>query len=65
MPKALKDGQIFDPQSGAWTPISKPSPAFDYVKGDVGSWMLPDGRVLLGGMVAPRPRSGTRPTTAG
>ena len=48
-PKALKDGQIFDPQSGAWTPISKPSPAFDYVKGDVGSCMLPDGRVLLGG----------------
>jgi hypothetical protein len=48
-PKALKDGETFDPQTGAWTPISKPSPAFDYVKGDVGSCMLPDGRVLLGG----------------
>ncbi len=47
-PKALKDGQTFDPQTGAWTAISKPSPAFDFVKGDVGSCVLPDGRVLLG-----------------
>lgn len=48
-PKSRKDGQVYDPQTDSWTAISKPSPQFDYVKGDVGSVVLPDGRVLLGG----------------
>ena len=46
-------GEIFDPQAnlgvGAWTSINKPSPAFDFVRGDCNGSVLPDGRVFLGG----------------
>lgn len=41
-------GEIFDPQTNVWTPLSKPS-AFDFVRGDCNGTVLKDGRVLLGG----------------
>jgi Kelch motif len=46
---AAHDGETFDPQTGAWTAIHKPSPQFDLVEADAMSVVLPDGRVLLGG----------------
>jgi hypothetical protein len=41
-------GEIFDPQTNLWTPLSKPA-AFDFVRGDCNGSVLEDGRVLLGG----------------
>lgn len=41
-------GEIFDPLTNQWSPITKPS-AFDFVRGDCNGSVLPDGRVLLGG----------------
>jgi hypothetical protein len=46
-------GEIFDPQAnggvGAWSAINKPTPSFDFVRGDCNGSGLADGRVLLGG----------------
>jgi hypothetical protein len=42
-------GEIFDPQTNLWTILHKPSPAFDFVRGDCNGSVLADGRVLLGG----------------
>jgi hypothetical protein len=41
-------GEIFDPQTNLWTPLSKPA-TFDFVRGDCNGTVLEDGRVLLGG----------------
>ncbi|HEY6271697.1 MAG TPA: hypothetical protein VIX19_06850 [Terriglobales bacterium] len=41
-------GEIFDPQTNLWTPLTKPS-AFDFIRGDCNGTVLEDGRVLLGG----------------
>jgi hypothetical protein len=41
-------GDIFDPETNTWAPISKPS-AFEFVRGDCNGSVLADGRVLLGG----------------
>jgi hypothetical protein len=61
-PSDTPTGEIFDPQAnsglGAWTSINKPSPAFDFVRGDCNGSVLSDGRVLLGGATP----SGAPPT---
>lgn len=49
-------GEIFDPQTNLWSPIAKPA-AFDFVRGDAGGCVLPDGRVLLGGASTTEPPS--------
>jgi len=41
-------GEIFDPVSGTWSTMNKPSPGFDFIKGDCVSCVLTDGRVLFG-----------------
>lgn len=41
-------GEIFDPLTNAWSPLSKPA-AFDFICGDCNGSVLEDGRVLLGG----------------
>jgi hypothetical protein len=43
-------GEIFDPQTNAWTKMKKPSPEFDFITGDCPSCVLADGRVLFGGI---------------
>jgi hypothetical protein len=50
-------GEIFDPQTNLWTAIAKPSPAFDFVRGDCNGSVLSDGRVLLGGASLTEPPS--------
>ncbi len=58
-PAATSDawsGETFDPQTNAWTPISKPS-AFEFVRGDCNGSVLADGRVLLGGASTTEPPS--------
>ena len=40
-------GEIFDPQTNKWGPLSKPK-QFEYIKGDVSGCILADGRVLFG-----------------
>jgi hypothetical protein len=45
-------GEIFDPRagtSGAWGPMDKPSPDYDFIAGDCSSMVLADGRVLFAG----------------
>jgi hypothetical protein len=45
-------GEIFDPRagtSGAWSPMDKPSPDYDFIAGDCSSMVLADGRVLFAG----------------
>jgi hypothetical protein len=41
-------GEVFDPQTNAWTAMNKPS-NFDFVRGDCNGSVLADGRVLFGG----------------
>ena len=41
-------GDVFDPVANTWSQIVKPS-AFQFVRGDASSTVLPDGRVLIGG----------------
>jgi hypothetical protein len=45
-------GEIFDPVTNQWSPIAKPA-TFSYIKGDVPACVLPDGRVLVGGINNP------------
>ncbi len=45
-------GEILDPVTGTWSAMNKPSPAFDFVKGDVVSIVLGDGRVLFGAVAS-------------
>jgi Galactose oxidase, central domain len=49
-------GETFDPQTNKWSQITKPS-AFQFVRGDASSSVLPDGRVLLGGASTTEPPS--------
>jgi hypothetical protein len=42
-------GEIFDPATNLWTPMTKPTPAFDFIAGDCASCVMADGRVLIGG----------------
>jgi len=46
--------EIFDPTTGRWAPLPKPSPDFDVIEGDVVSCILADGRVLCGSLVDSR-----------
>jgi hypothetical protein len=46
--------EIFEPLTGQWAPLPKPSPDFDVIKGDVVSCILADGRVLCGSLVDSR-----------
>ena len=43
-------GEIFDPNTNTWSKMNKPSPGFDFITGDAPSCILPDGRVLFGGI---------------
>ena len=40
-------GEIFNPVTNQWTPLTKPS-TFSYIQGDVPACVLADGRVLFG-----------------
>jgi hypothetical protein len=42
--------EIFDPQTNLWTPLNKPTPAFDYIQGDAISCVLADKRVIFGAL---------------
>jgi hypothetical protein len=42
-------GEIFDPQTNKWGPLNKLK-NFEYIKGDVSSSILADGRVLFGNL---------------
>src|ERR1700674_4232361 len=42
-------GEIFDPATNLWTPMTKPTPQFDFIAGDCPSCVMADGRVLIGG----------------
>ena len=42
-------GEIFDPTTNAWAPMTKP-PSVNYIVGDCVSCVLADGRVLFGGV---------------
>lgn len=42
-------GEIFDPSTNSWSPMSKPS-TFDYIRGDASGCILQDGRVLFGAL---------------
>ncbi len=46
-------GEIFDPQTNAWSPMSKPA-SFNWINGDVSACILDDGRVLLGALSSNR-----------
>src|SRR5271165_3492467 len=46
-------GEIFDPQTNAWSPMSKPA-SFSWIQGDVSACILDDGRVLLGALTSNR-----------
>ena len=57
-----RSGEIFDPQTNLWSPISKPS-IFDFVRGDCNGAILADGRVLIGGASTnPSPSSWSKRT---
>ena len=45
-------GEIFDPVSGTWSTMNKPTPGFDFILGDCISIVLEDGRVLFGAVSA-------------
>jgi len=45
-------GEIFDPVSGTWSTMNKPTPGFDFILGDCVSIVLEDGRVLFGAVSA-------------
>ena len=45
-------GEIFDPTTNAWAPMTKP-PSVNYIVGDCVSCVLADGRVLFGGAPGP------------
>jgi hypothetical protein len=47
-PSDTPTGEIFDPLSNSWSTIDKPSPSFDFVRGDCNGAVLADGRVMLG-----------------
>ncbi|HTX36068.1 MAG TPA: kelch repeat-containing protein [Bryobacteraceae bacterium] len=49
-------GETFDPTTNKWSQIVKPA-AFQFVRGDASSSVLPDGRVLLGGASTTEPPS--------
>jgi hypothetical protein len=58
-------GEIFDPQTNAWSTLAKP-PAFNWINGDVAGCILADGRVLFGALSSSRtaiwnPALGTAP----
>jgi hypothetical protein len=61
-------GEIFDPQAnggvGAWSAIDKPTPSFDFVRGDCNGSGLADGRVFLGGATPSGPPSSWSKRTA-
>jgi hypothetical protein len=42
-------GEIFDPVHNVWSPMNKPS-TFNYIRGDIASSGLADGRVLFGSL---------------
>ena len=46
--------EFFDPQTNAWTSVSKPA-AFNYIQGDCSGCVLADGRVLLGNLQTTSP----------
>ncbi|HEV3385567.1 MAG TPA: hypothetical protein VG097_12190, partial [Gemmata sp.] len=47
-------GEIFDSSTNTWSPMTKPSPTYDYISGDCPSCVMADGRVLVGGAFGPR-----------
>jgi hypothetical protein len=47
-------GEIFDPQTNLWSPMSKPA-AFSWIQGDASGAVLADGRVLLGNLQTTSP----------
>ncbi len=47
-------GEIFDPVSGTWSAMNKPTPGFDWIVGDAISIVLEDGRVLIGALSTAR-----------
>ncbi len=46
-------GEIFDPQTNTWSPMSKPT-SFSWIQGDVSACILADGRVLFGALTSNR-----------
>src|SRR5215472_17529689 len=42
-------GEIYDPLTDSWSALAKPA-AFDWIKGDASSCVLPDGKVVLGAL---------------
>jgi hypothetical protein len=44
-------GEIFDPAAEAWSPLNKPA-NLDYIRGDIASCGLADGRVLFGSLAS-------------
>jgi len=46
-------GEVFDPVTNKWTPLSKPG-TFSYIQGDVAACVLADGRVLMGALSTPQ-----------
>src|SRR5579862_7675355 len=46
-------GEIFEPQTNAWSPMNKPA-SFNWINGDVSGCILEDGRVLLGALTSNR-----------
>ncbi len=46
-------GEIFDPQTNAWSPMNKPS-SFNWIHGDVSACIMADGRVLFGALTSNR-----------
>jgi hypothetical protein len=47
-------GELFDPGTNAWQPLTKPS-GFNFIQGDASGAVLPDGRVLLGNLQSTSP----------
>src|ERR1035441_5796284 len=48
----IPQGEVFDPDTNSWTQLTaldKPA-AFNFIQGDAASCVLPDGRVLMGGI---------------
>ncbi len=41
-------GEIFDPQSNAWSKLNTKPPGFDWIHGDASCCVLPDGKILFG-----------------
>jgi hypothetical protein len=46
-------GEVFDPQTNAWSPMNKPS-SFSWINGDVSACIMADGRVLVGALQSSR-----------